>query len=261
MKLAMMPGDILAPDEVRKEGFEAVQMFFGGGADGDGKDPSLGDIDGVLQAADIELAAMTLHVDLVGSKGAIREDVERLVRCVEKTAALDGRFGDNERPILVWHPSGYPEGQVDDRIVYEGLCEGLGVACVAAEQAGIVIAIEMTRAGSIGGAECFLRVQDRVGSKALKVCIDAANFVPDRTPLVRAVRMLAEDIAIAHGKDARFGENGEVVDYGPTGSGCLDYPTYIQALLDYAPVPYFVLEYYRNHRDMLKARDIVRTCL
>ncbi len=261
MKLAMMPGDTLAPDEVRKEGFEAVQMFFGGGADGDGKDPSAADVDGVLLAADIALAAMTLHVDLVGAKGAIAGDVERLVRCVEKTAALDGRFGDNERPILVWHPSGYPEGQVDDQAVHAGLCEGLGVACAAAEQAGIVIAVEMTRAGSIGGAESFLRVQDRVGSGALKVCIDAANFVPDRTPLVRAVRMLAGDIVIAHGKDARFGENGEVVDYGPTGSGHLDYPTYIQALFDYAPVPYFVLEYYRNRGDMLQARDIVRSCL
>ena len=82
MKLAMMPGDTLAPDEVRKEGFEAVQMFFGGGADGDGKDPSAADVDGVLLAADIALAAMTLHVDLVGAKGAIAGDVERLVRCV-----------------------------------------------------------------------------------------------------------------------------------------------------------------------------------
>ena len=45
MKLAMMPGDTLAPDEVRKEGFEAVQMFFGGGADGDGKVPSAADVD------------------------------------------------------------------------------------------------------------------------------------------------------------------------------------------------------------------------
>ena len=104
-------------------------------------------------------------------------------------------------------------------------------------------------------------MQARVGSGALTVCIDAANFVPDRTPLGRAVRRLAEDIAIAHGKDARFGENGEVVDYGPTGSGHLDYPTYIQALFDYAPVPYFVLEYYRNRGDMLQARDIVRSCL
>ena len=79
----------------------------------------------------------------------------------------------------------------------------------------------MTRAGSIDGAERFLRVQDRVGSAALKVCMDAANFAPDRTPLVRAVRMLGPDIAIAHGKDARFAENGEVTDYGPTGSGVL----------------------------------------
>lgn len=258
----MMPGDTLAPEEVRPEGFEAVQMFFGGGADGDVKDPSVEEVDKVLQGADIALAAMTLHVDLVGPQGAVQADIERLVRCVEKTAALGGRFGDNERAILVWHPSGYPDGEgVDDRAVYEGLCEGLAVVCAAAEKAGIVIAVELTRAGSIGGAESFLRVQDRVGSGALKVCIDAANFVPDRTPLVRAVRMLGSDIVIAHGKDSRFGENGEVIDYGPTGSGCLDYPAYIKALRDYAPVPYFVFEYYKNREDMLKSRDIVRACL
>ena len=69
MKLALMRGDLLSPAEMRPEGFEAVQMFFGGGADGDATDPSAADIDKVLQAADIALAAMTLHVDLVGPEG------------------------------------------------------------------------------------------------------------------------------------------------------------------------------------------------
>ena len=261
MKLALMSGNLLSSAEMRSEGFEAVQMFFGGGADGDARDPSAEDIDKALQAADIALAAMTLHVDLVGPKGMIRDDVARLVRCVEKTAALDRRFGDNARPVLVWHPSGYPEEDVDDQAVFEGLCNGLMTACATAERLGIVIAVEMTRAGSIDGAERFLRLQDRVRSKALKVCMDAANFAPDRTPLVRAVRMLGPAIAIAHGKDARFAENGEVVDYGPAGSGCLDYPAYIGALQEWTQVPYFVLEYYRNREDMLKARDIVRACL
>ena len=261
MKLALMSGNLLSSAEMRSEGFEAVQMFFGGGADGDARDPSAEDIDKALQAADVALAAMTLHVDMVGPKGMVREDVTRLVRCVKKTAALDGRFGDNERPVLVWHPSGYPEEGVDDRAVFEGLCTGLATACATAERLGIVIAVEMTRAGSIDGAERFLRVQDRVRSRALKVCMDAANFAPDRTPLVRAVRMLGPDIAIAHGKDAHFDENGEVVDYGPTGSGCLDYQTYIGALQEWAQVPYFVFEYYKNRKEMLKARDIVQACL
>ena len=260
MKLGLMAGDVLPAGEMRAEGFEAVQMFFGGGADGDAKDPSAEDIDQVLQAAGVALAAMTLHVDLVGARGAVEEDAARLVRCVEKTAALDGHFGDNERPVLVWHPSGYPDG-VDDRAVFEGLCEGLAAACAAAEKCGVVIAVEMTRAGSIDGAERFLRVQDRVGSAALKVCMDAANFVPDRTPLVRAVRMLGPDIAIAHGKDARFAGNGEVADYGPAGSGCLDYPAYIGALQEWTQVPFFVLEYYRSRDDLLRARDIVQSSM
>ena len=124
MKLGLMAGDLLAPAEMRPEGFEAVQMFFGGGADGDARDPSAEDIGRVLQEAGIALAAMTLHVDLVGPKGMVEEDAARLVRCVEKTAALDGRFGENGRPVLVWHPSGYPEEGVDDRAVFEGLCTG-----------------------------------------------------------------------------------------------------------------------------------------
>ena len=259
MKLGLMPGDQLSPEEMRSEGFGAMQMFFRGGADGDAKDPSAEDIDRMLQAAGIALAAMTLHVDLVGPKGVVEEDVARLVRCVEKTAALGQRFGDNEQPVLVWHPSGYPGEGVDDRAVFEGLCRGLGTACAAAERSGVVIAVEMTRAGSIDGAERFLRVQDRVGSAALKVCMDAANFAPDRTPLVRAVRMLgpAIAIAIAHGKDARFAENGEVADYGPTGSGCLNYPAYLGALQEWAQVSWFVLEYYRSREELLRARDIV----
>jgi len=120
------------------------------------------------------------------------------------------------------------------------------------------VAVEITRPGSVGSAEAFLHLKERVGSEALRVCLDAANFTPDRTPLERTVRMLAGDVVIAHGKDVRFDEKGEAVDYGPTGSGTLDYPTYIRCLQEYAPMPYFVLEYYRSRQDLLRARDIVQ---
>lgn len=265
MKLAMMAGDvdnILSAEELRPLGFEAVQMFFGSGPDGDPQDPSPGEIDARLQAGDVALAAMTLHVDLVDAQGAVEADVARAVRCVTKTAALAGRFGDNEQPVLIWHPSGYPEApDIDDEVVVQGLCDALNEVCEAAVQARVVVAVEITRAGSIGGAESFLRIKDRVASPALKVCLDAANFTPDRTPLRRAVRSLAPHTVIAHGKDARFHETGLVADYGPTGSGVLDYSAYLQALRAYADVPYFVLEYYRSRDDLLKARDIVRDAM
>ena len=106
-----------------------------------------------------------------------------------------------------------------------------------------------------------MHLKERVGSEALRVCLDAANFTPDRTPLERTVRMLAGDVAIAQGKDVRFDEKGEAVDDGPTGSGTLDYPTYIRCLQVYAPVPYFVLENYRSRQDLLRARDIVQANL
>ncbi|MBT3346609.1 MAG: sugar phosphate isomerase/epimerase [Gemmatimonadetes bacterium] len=257
MKLGLMRGDTVPASELRELGFEAVQMFFGGGADGDGEDPSPEAVDETLAAGNTVLAAMTLHVDLVGPKGRIDADVDRAARCVHKTAALAGRFGDNPRPILVWHPSGYPDEGGDDRAIFAGLVSSLKTLCGEAETAGVDIAVELTRAGSVGSAETFLRLQDHVGSPALKVCLDAANFCPDRTPLERTVRMLGPDTIIAHGKDACFADNGEVADYGPTGSGRLDYATYMRALGQYCSAAYFVLEYYRSREDLLKARDIV----
>lgn len=253
-----MPGDTVPRSELRTLGFAAMQMFWGHGPDGDANDPTPETIDAILAEGDIALAAMTLHLDLVGPQGLIADHADRLVRCIEKTAALDGRFGDNHRPILVWHPSGYPSTpDVDDTAVFEGLCQGLKQACATAEALDVDLAIEITRAGSVGSAETFMHLKDRIGSKALRVCLDAANFVPDRTPLERAVRLLGPHLAIAHGKDASFADNGEVADYGPTGSGRLDYPAYLAALRQYAPVPYFVLEYYKTRQDLLKARDIV----
>ena len=262
MELALMAGNIVPPSELRELGFAAVQVFFGMGAQAESGDPSPEKVDEVLNAGGMALAAMTLHVDLVGPHGAIQADVERAVRCVEKTAALNGRFGANAKPVMIWHPSGYPsQPDVDDRAVFEGLCEALRAVCTAAEQQNVHVAVEITRAGSIGSAETFLHIKERVGSPALRVCMDAANFTPDRTPLERAVRILGPDIVIAHGKDVRFSDTGHVAAYGPISSGTLDYPTYIRCLEEYTQVPYFVLEYYRSREDLLKARDIVRECL
>ena len=261
MKLGLMQVHPVEPGELRSLGFESIQLFWKMNSHDDALDPTTEDIDAVLSAGDTALAAMTLHQDLVGPQGAIPADVDRAVRLVGKTADLQGRFGDNEKPVLVWHPARYPKDDVDDGAVHGGLCEALGAVCEAAEQRGVVVAVEITREGSIGGAEAYLRVKDRVSSDALGVCMDAANFVPDRTPLERAVRMLGPDIVIAHGKDSRFAETGQVCDYGPTGSGVLDYEAYIGCLREYAPAPYFVLEYYKERDDLLRARDIVQQYL
>ena len=185
-----------SPNELRAQGFEALQMFFGGGADGDAHDPSPEKVGETLAAGDLALAAMTLHVDLVGPAGRVEADVQRAVRCVRRAAALDGHYGDNPRLILVWHPSGYPE-EADGRKVFATLVSALSTLCGAAEAAGVDVAVEITRAGSVGSAEAFLRLQDHVGSTALKVCLDAANFCPDRTPLERAVRILGPDTVLA----------------------------------------------------------------
>ena len=56
MKIGVMPDSIVPAEELRGLGFEAVQMFFGGGADGDPGDPSPAAVDQTLAAGDIALA-------------------------------------------------------------------------------------------------------------------------------------------------------------------------------------------------------------
>jgi sugar phosphate isomerase/epimerase len=141
--------------------------------------------------------------------------------------------------------------------VHAGLCEALGHLTELADELGVHVAVEITRAGSVGSAESYLRLRDVVQSNSLGVCMDPANFTPDRTPLERAVRILAPDIVIAHAKDVAFDERGEVAEYGPTGSGTLDTPRYLSYLRQWAPAPYLVLEYYQSREDLLRARDIV----
>jgi len=262
MKMALMVGDTVPDAELRSLGFEAVQMFFGWDKNSVDGDPTTEAIDTKLKAGNVALAAMTLHIDLVGPKGCIPAEVERAIHRVEKTAALKGRFGANEKPLMIWHPSGYPQESVmKDRDVFNGLCEALGAICKTAEAKGVNLAVEMTRAGSVDSAEAFMRIKDKVGSPALRVCMDAANIVPDRTPLERAIRMLGHDIVMAHGKDSRFSENGECCHYGATGTGKLDYPSYIRYLKEYSKAAYFVLEYYQSREELLSARDIVSKLL
>ena len=260
MKLGLMRGEIVPRAELRSLGFEAVQLFFASGSDDD-EDPTADEIDAVLNEGDTALAAMTLHVDLVGPQGAVTADVERAMCCVDKTADLDGRFGDNTKPLLIWHPSGYPTEPASDKVVFDGLCEALAAVCARAEGAGVNVAVEMTRDGTVGGAETFLHLADRIDSRALKVCIDAANFVPDRTPLERAVRMLSPYIAIAHGKDSSFDNSGIACHYGPTGSGTLDHEVYVRYLKKYTNIPYFVLEYYTSREELLRARNIIQAAI
>ena len=81
MKIGIMPGDQIPANELRAQGFEALQMFFGGGADGDAHDPSPEKVGATLAAGDLALAAMTLHVDLVGPAGRVEPDVQRALRC------------------------------------------------------------------------------------------------------------------------------------------------------------------------------------
>ena len=61
-------------------------------------------IENILNQSRLDLAAMTLHVDLVGPNGLVAKDVDRLEACVAKTAQLEGLFGDNPKSNIGMAP-------------------------------------------------------------------------------------------------------------------------------------------------------------
>jgi sugar phosphate isomerase/epimerase len=257
MKLGLMQGT--PANEMREMGFDAVQLHFGVNQKDDAADLTDDEIKASLNPGNIALAGLTVHIGLVDSRGLVQIEIDRMLRLVDRAAAVKNLVGDNPRPILVWHPNSYPEAaDTDDAAVFKGLVSALRTICNAAEKKGVDIAVELTYRGVDRGVEGFLRLQDHVASPALRVCLDAANvIIPYRTPLVHTVRLLADDIVIAHGKDRHFKADGSVATFGPTGSGNLDYATYIACLKDYCNIPYFILEYYKTREEILRARDIV----
>ena len=102
MKLGLMPGNTVPMTEMKSLGFDAMQMFYGWDPASGNVHPSAQSVDETLQPGGVALAAMTMHIDLVGPRGCLPAEVDQAVRCVQHTATLNGRFGDSPKPILIW---------------------------------------------------------------------------------------------------------------------------------------------------------------
>jgi sugar phosphate isomerase/epimerase len=119
----------------------------------------------------------------------------------------------------------------DSRDAWTDMVRSVASAVAAAEQNDVTVAFEPELGNVVNGADAGRRLLDEIGSRHLKVVIDAANLPRPGTldrqaeTLERAFDLLGPDLVLAHAKDVR--EDGTVV---PAGRGRLDYALYLSLL-------------------------------
>jgi sugar phosphate isomerase/epimerase len=238
-------------DAVASHGIEAVQFQLGSavpsiplrdslqrGLDvlGEHLSPSLcADIREQLAKRDIAMAAVDGTFNMVHPDRDRRwANLGHLVELVGYCDALGTSvvtLCTGSREDIMWrrHPDNdSPEALAD-------LVEVMKAAARAAEEHGVILALEPEVNNVINSTARARQLIDEVGSPAVKVVMDPANVfkagqLPQMTEkLHEAFRLLSQDIAVAHAKDLDHdGEAGHLA----AGEGLLDYPLYLSLLRD-----------------------------
>lgn len=168
---------------------------------------------------------------------AVRENVERFRRLCEACAWLGTSVvttcTGTRSTESMWRA--HPGNQLPD--AWAELVDVTRVMARAAEDAGVVMALEPETANVVDTLEKAERLIEEVRSKAVGVTFDPANFFyPSALPRMREVleegfRRLGGRIALAHAKDVVAPPaGGSHCRYRPAGQGVLDYVTYVRLL-------------------------------
>jgi sugar phosphate isomerase/epimerase len=227
---------------VRGHGLTAVQLSL------DAPDPALlpeplpeaeaRRIAGAFRAAGVRVAAVSGTFNVLDPERArLRANLERFARLCDACAWLETRVvtacSGTRNPDSMWRP--HPANQQPD--AWEELLERTGRLAAAAERAGVVVAYEPETANVLDSTEQAQRLLELIGSPALGITFDPANFFyPQDLPRMREVleegfRRLGQRIALAHAKDVVPPPDGAShCRYAPAGQGRLDYATYLRLL-------------------------------
>jgi sugar phosphate isomerase/epimerase len=195
-------------------------------------------IAGVFRAAGVRIAAVSGTFNAIDpDRAQLRENLERFARLCDACGWLETRVvttcTGTRNPDSMWRA--HPGNQAPD--AWDELLERTGEMARAAERAGVVMAFEPETANVVDTLEKAQRLIETVGSPAVRVTFDPANFFyPRDLPRMREVleegfRRLGQYIALAHAKDVvPPPEGGSHCRYAPAGKGLLDYPTFLRLL-------------------------------
>ena len=227
---------------VRGHGLTAVQLSL------DAADPALlperlteaeaRRIAAAFRAAGVRVAAVSGTFNVLDPERArLRANMTRFAHLCEACGWLETRVvtacSGTRDPDSMWRP--HPANQQPD--AWAELVERTGRLVAAAEAAGVVMAYEPETANVLDTTEKAQRLLETIGSPALGITFDPANFFyPQDLPRMEAVlsegfRRLGPRIALAHAKDVVPPPDGAShCRYAPAGQGRLDYATYLRLL-------------------------------
>jgi sugar phosphate isomerase/epimerase len=191
-----------------------------------------------FRAAGVRVAAVSGTFNVLDPERArLHANLERFAHLCEACGWLETRVvtacSGTRNPDSMWRH--HPANQQPD--AWEELLERTGRLVAAAEGAGVVVAYEPETANVLDTTEKAQRLLELIGSPALGITFDPANFFyPQDLPRMREVleegfRRLGPRIALAHAKDVVPPPDGAShCRYAPAGQGRLDYATYLRLL-------------------------------
>jgi sugar phosphate isomerase/epimerase len=191
-----------------------------------------------FRAAGVRVAAVSGTFNVIDpDRARLRANMARFAHLCDACGWLETRVvtacSGTRDPDSMWRP--HPANQQPD--AWAELVERTGVLVAAAAAAGVVMAYEPETANVLDTTEKAQRLLEVIGSPALGITFDPANFFyPRDLPRMAEVleegfRRLGPRIALAHAKDVVPPPDGAShCRYAPAGQGRLDYATYLRLL-------------------------------
>lgn len=179
----------------------------------------LSEFKGLLDAADMKVSAIASPIGKVDVSLPVDHEVGRLRRAVNAAKVLESRY------IRIF--SFYYGADVAVESIRDDVIERMRALAAVAEESGVVLLHENEKDIFGDIPERVLDIIESVGSPALKVAWDAANFVQVGVkPFEEGYEMLRPHLEYLQVKDALF-SNGHVM---PAGEGDGDVLRTVEAL-------------------------------
>ncbi|MGW8482089.1 sugar phosphate isomerase/epimerase family protein [Microbacterium sp. NPDC055903] len=184
-------------------------------------DAQLGELDAIIRAAGMGVSAIGSPIGKCDIDAPVEEELARLDRIIHVAQTLGARY---IRIFSFWQPEGAPVEQMRDEVIRR-----LGLFADRAEAAGVVLLHENEKHIYGDVPERVLDLVTSVGSPALRLAWDNANFVQVGVrPVTDGFASLAPYIEYLQVKDARL-DTGDVV---PAGEGDGELAETVAALRD-----------------------------
>ena len=178
----------------------------------------------MLKQYGLALPAVGAHADLLHTDAAQHaEVVERLIAAMD--LAVDWAVVTGKPPAVLTTPGGHPDNYEADK---ERLAERLGDLAKAAQQRGVVIALEAHVGALLDTPEHALEVLHMVNSPHLRLNFDISHFNVVGVPIQHSVDLMVPYTVHTHIKDERGTYPNH--EFLIPGEGVFDYVTYLQAM-------------------------------